>query len=75
MQEEGSWFITSLCDVFCNKYKEWDIIQMLTYVSKKVASRDFIVDKRGKKRKFKQTAQMVTTLRKFLKFTRENDKE
>lgn len=71
VEEKGSWFITSLCEVFNEKYKEWDIFQMLSYVNKQVVSRDFQVQKKGKIKIFKQMPQMVSTLRKFLKFSRE----
>ncbi|XP_077299003.1 uncharacterized protein LOC143920159 [Arctopsyche grandis] len=65
---DGSWFIQSLCEVFEEEAPHWDLLQLLTFVNKKVAfeyesySRDPTVNQ------MKQIPQVKSMLTKLLKF-------
>lgn len=67
-EETGSWFIQSLSEVFEEKSKEWDLLQMLTYVCKKVAIKYESKTIDESTNKTKSIPQIVSTLTKFLKF-------
>lgn len=67
-EENGSWFIQSLCEVLNEKSKEWDLLQMLTYVCKRVAINYESRSRQVSTNKTKSIPQIVSTLTKFFKF-------
>lgn len=64
--EDGSYFMRTLCNEIEEKYKHWDLLQILTFVNKKVAV-DFQIDIQGNP-ELKAMPQIVTMLTKLLKF-------
>ncbi|XP_074656845.1 uncharacterized protein LOC141910044 [Tubulanus polymorphus] len=68
-EEEGSWYIQTLCEVLKERSRSLDLVKMLTLVGDKVAAK---VNKK-ENNEYKQMPCVVTTLRKDLYFTRKSE--
>ncbi|XP_077285840.1 caspase-1-like [Arctopsyche grandis] len=69
IDKSGSWFIKTLCKELEDKHKNYDLLQILTIVNKRIAL-DFEVNIVEDKSKigYKSIPQIVSMLTKFLKF-------
>ncbi|KAM3962746.1 ICE protein [Aphomia sociella] len=66
----GSWMIQELCNVISEHYKDFDILQLMTLVNKRVAfGRTSFNPNSSSYHNKKQTLEFKSTLTKFLKFS------
>lgn len=72
---DGSWFIQSLCEVFEEEAPYWDLLQLLTFVNRKVAIEYETKSIDPNSNGMKQIPQIKSMLTKLLKFKVVDDPE